>query len=61
MVDAGLKRLYGFQHGDGGWGWWQSDDTNQWMSAYVVYGLSLGQEPRACRSTPRCWSAAART
>jgi alpha-2-macroglobulin len=44
MVDAGLKRLYGFQHSDGGWGWWQSDSTNKWMSAYAVYGLSLGQE-----------------
>lgn len=43
MVDAGLKRLYGFQHGDGGWGWWQSDSTNRWMTAYVVYGLSLGK------------------
>jgi hypothetical protein len=43
MVDAGLKRLYGFQHGDGGWGWWQSDPTNRWMTAYVVYGLSLGR------------------
>jgi uncharacterized protein YfaS (alpha-2-macroglobulin family) len=43
MVDAGLKRLYGFQHGDGGWGWWQSDATNRWMTAYVVYGLSLGR------------------
>ena len=43
MVDAGLKRLYGFQHSDGGWGWWQSDRTNRWMSAYVVYGLSLGR------------------
>ncbi|MHB8873529.1 MAG: alpha-2-macroglobulin family protein [Myxococcaceae bacterium] len=43
MVDAGLKRLYGFQHSDGGWGWWQSDPTNRWMSAYTVYGLSLGR------------------
>ncbi|MFL5349190.1 MAG: MG2 domain-containing protein, partial [Hyalangium sp.] len=43
MVDAGLKRLYGFQHGDGGWGWWQRDETNRWMTAYVVYGLSLGR------------------
>jgi uncharacterized protein YfaS (alpha-2-macroglobulin family) len=43
MVGAGLKRLYGFQHSDGGWGWWQTDSTNRWMSAYVVYGLSLGR------------------
>jgi uncharacterized protein YfaS (alpha-2-macroglobulin family) len=44
MVDVGLKRLYGFQHGDGGWGWWQTDATNRWMSAYAVYGLWLGKE-----------------
>ncbi len=44
MVDSGLKRLYNFQHSDGGWGWWQSDSTNKWMSAYAVYGLSLGAE-----------------
>ncbi|MGC4123031.1 MAG: MG2 domain-containing protein [Myxococcales bacterium] len=44
MVDAGLKRLYSFQHGDGGWGWWQTDATNRWMSAYAVYGLWLGKE-----------------
>lgn len=44
MVDAGLKRLYSFQHSDGGWGWWQTDPTNLWMSAYVVYGLGLGKE-----------------
>ncbi len=44
MVDAGLKRLYSFQHSDGGWGWWQTDPTHLWMSAYVVYGLGLGKE-----------------
>lgn len=42
MVQAGLKRLYDFQHSDGGWGWWQTDATNRWMSAYALYGLSLG-------------------
>jgi uncharacterized protein YfaS (alpha-2-macroglobulin family) len=25
MVRAGLDRLYGFQHDDGGWGWWPDD------------------------------------
>lgn len=43
MVDAGLKRLYGFQHSDGGWGWWQNDGSNPFMTAYVVYGLSLAR------------------
>jgi len=44
MVDKGLQRLYGFQHSDGGWGWWQNDQSNPFMSAYVVYGLSLAKQ-----------------
>ncbi len=41
MVSAGLKRLYDFQHNDGGWGWWTNDKTHPFMTAYVVYGLAL--------------------
>jgi len=44
MVDAGVNRLYGFQHSDGGWGWWQNDGSNDFMSAYVVYGLKMAQD-----------------
>ena len=43
-VDAGLKRLYDFQHSDGGWGWWTNDQTHPYMTAYVIYGLSLARE-----------------
>lgn len=43
MTQQGLERLYNFQHGDGGWGWWQSDNTNLWMTAYVVSSLSLAK------------------
>ncbi|MHB1688451.1 MAG: alpha-2-macroglobulin family protein [Ignavibacteriaceae bacterium] len=43
VVEAGLKRLYGFQHSDGGWGWWTNDQTNPYMTAYVVYGMSLAK------------------
>ena len=39
-IDAGLKRLYEYQHDDGGWGWWQTDDSHVFMSAYVLAGLS---------------------
>jgi hypothetical protein len=39
MVRAGLDRLYGFQHDDGGWGWWPNDDSRVFMTAYVVSGL----------------------
>ncbi len=44
MVQKGLERLASFQHGDGGWGWWQADHTNLWMTAYVVYALGLSKD-----------------
>jgi alpha-2-macroglobulin len=43
-IHAGLDRLYSFQHEDGGWGWWQTDDTHPFMTAYVVTGLSQARE-----------------
>jgi len=44
MTQAGLDRLYDFQHGDGGWGWWKEGESDHWMTAYVVWGLSLAKE-----------------
>jgi uncharacterized protein YfaS (alpha-2-macroglobulin family) len=38
-VRKGMRRLYAFQHEDGGWGWWKDDKTEPWMTAYVVDGL----------------------
>jgi alpha-2-macroglobulin len=42
-VQRGLDRLYGFQHDDGGWGWWKDDKTDPFMTAYVVDGLTLAR------------------
>ncbi len=42
-VQKGLKRLYNYQHEDGGWGWWKDDPTDAFMSAYVVDGLWLAK------------------
>ena len=39
MVEKGLERLYNFHHSDGGWGWWENDESHPYMTAYVVYGL----------------------
>jgi uncharacterized protein YfaS (alpha-2-macroglobulin family) len=39
QVNAGLDRLYQYQHPDGGWGWWKSDDSAPFMTAYVLAGL----------------------
>jgi hypothetical protein len=38
-VRAGLDRLYDFQHEDGGWGWWKTDESTPFMTAYVLAGL----------------------
>jgi len=39
MIEKGLTRLAGYQHSDGGWGWWVDDNTNLQMTGYVVEGL----------------------
>ncbi len=38
-VSVGLQRIYALQHYDGGWGWWLYDDSNSWLTAYVLFGL----------------------
>lgn len=44
MVRNGLQRLYRFQHREsGGWGWWEHDSDDPWMTAYVLYGLGTAQ------------------
>ncbi|MCW3100553.1 MAG: Large extracellular alpha-helical protein [Chthonomonadaceae bacterium] len=44
MVHAGLNRLYRFQHANtGGWGWWEHDADDSWMTAYVLYGLATAR------------------
>lgn len=44
MVTAGLDRLYDFQHGDGGWGWWKEGASDPYMTAYVLWGLALARD-----------------
>ncbi len=43
QIRTGLDRLYSFQHEDGGWGWWQTDESHPFMTAYVVAGLAQAQ------------------
>ncbi|MEW5981438.1 MAG: MG2 domain-containing protein [Acidobacteriota bacterium] len=38
-VTEGLTRLYDYQHQDGGWGWWKTDENHPFMTAYAVAGL----------------------
>ncbi|MDB5098701.1 MAG: alpha-2-macroglobulin family protein [Cyanobacteria bacterium RYN_339] len=39
-MTEGLRRLAGMQHSDGGWGWWEHDETQLEMTSYVMYGLA---------------------
>ncbi len=36
---AGMNRLLEYQHEDGGWGWWKTDENDPFMTAYAIYGL----------------------
>jgi uncharacterized protein YfaS (alpha-2-macroglobulin family) len=40
VFGRGIARLQSYQHADGGWGWWQDDATNDFMTSYVVEGLA---------------------
>jgi uncharacterized protein YfaS (alpha-2-macroglobulin family) len=44
MVDLGLQKLYGYQHNDGGWGWWYDDATDLNQTAYVLFGLAMTEQ-----------------
>lgn len=44
ITKAGLERLYDFQHSDGGWGWWKEGDSDHFMTAYVVWGMTLARQ-----------------
>lgn len=44
VTAAGLARLYDFQHGDGGWGWWKEGDSDAFMTAYVLWGFAVARD-----------------
>ncbi|MEO5923506.1 MAG: MG2 domain-containing protein [Bryobacteraceae bacterium] len=43
-IADGLDRLYAFQHEDGGWGWWETDESHAFMTAYVAAGLQQARD-----------------
>jgi len=44
QVADGLKRTYDYQHDDGGWGWWKTDQNHPFMTAYALDGLLQARE-----------------
>lgn len=43
IIAAGVERLADFQQSDGGWGWWKQDQSNPYITSYVVAGLALAK------------------
>ncbi len=43
-VNFGLQKLLRYQHDDGGWHWWEFDESDPYISAYIVYGLKIAHE-----------------
>lgn len=41
LVKKSLSRLYALQRDDGGWGWWDRDNSSLWVSSYVLFGLEI--------------------
>lgn len=60
IFKMGMKKLTDHHHGDGGWGWWVDDESNIYLTSYVVEGLLLLKEceygvPGEMITTGRDW------
>lgn len=44
IVEQGFARLSKMQHQDGSWGWWEYDEGDEFMTAYVLHGLKLAEK-----------------
>jgi hypothetical protein len=44
ITKQSLERLYDFQHSDGGWGWWKDGERDHFMTAYVLWGMTLARQ-----------------
>ena len=41
-ISAGMQKLYGFQRGDGGFGYWgESTESYPYLTAYIVYAMNM--------------------
>jgi uncharacterized protein YfaS (alpha-2-macroglobulin family) len=39
QVSLALQRITNEQHYDGGWGWWMNNESNPYITAYVIHGM----------------------
>ena len=43
-LNQGLEHLLTLQNADGGWGWWQAQESDAYITAYVLFGLASTRE-----------------
>ncbi len=43
-LSQGLERLQNSQNPDGGWSWWPGGESDPYVSAYILFGLSQAQQ-----------------
>lgn len=44
LVGVALQKLYNTQHFSSGWGWWPENEADDYITAYVLFGMSQAQE-----------------
>lgn len=44
QINTALQRIYASQLYDGGWNWWDGNESDPYVTAYVVYGLLEAHE-----------------
>ncbi len=44
LVSSAVQKLSARQNVDGGWGWWGSEESNPWLTAYALFGLSQARD-----------------
>lgn len=60
IFKIGMQKLTDHHHADGGWGWWVDDESNMYLTSYVVEGLLLLNEcdyivPKEMITSGRDW------
>ena len=43
-LSQGLEQLLALQNSDGGWGWWQGEMSDAYITAYVLFGLATTRD-----------------
>ncbi|MEI6157184.1 MAG: alpha-2-macroglobulin family protein, partial [Atribacterota bacterium] len=44
VIREGIYQLYSLQHYDGGWGWWESDDSKVFNTAHALFALLVARK-----------------